>query len=298
MERGNPHLENRHGVQAPRYQTKHRKNSKLCLVMINLRFKSQLKKEFYMRTISLHRRAKIAVVITLGSLFAPIAAQAGSPGTYTGNGTVSFGLTECQPMSDSFNTSVAARSVVLYSDTASAVANTDGSTYIYFTQKDINEWGAQYNYGSIQNLATCDAEEMTGTVTITRGRFMASSGGSILPAVSETTTNTVDFIQYVGNTKLTGVNGGSYKGNPCGNMNHPSRNANVTQPCSSGILADFSQLTQSGSVAWRDGSQKTGVNGNQSSNAYVVVKVRKAAIAAAPSGTSFVATETYTVTSV
>lgn len=251
-----------------------------------------------MRTISLQRRVKIAVVITFGSLFIPIAAQAGTPGTYAGAGTVTFSLTECEPMNDSFNTSVAARSVILYSDTASAVANTDGSTYIYFTMKDITEWGAQYNYGSVQNLATCDAEEMTGTVTITRSPFLASNGGSPLPAVSETTTNTIDFIQYVGNTKLTGVNGGAYKGNACGNMNHPNKNANITQPCSSGILADFTQLTQSGSVAWRDGSQRTGVNGNQSSNAYVVVKVRKGAIASAPSGTSFVSTETYTVTSV
>jgi hypothetical protein len=81
-------------------------------------------------------------------------------------------------------------------------------------------------------------------------------------------------------------------------MNHISKAANVTQSCSSGILADFDQLTQSGSVAWRDGSQRTGVNGNQSSNAYVVVKVRKGAISSAPTGTTFISTETYTVTSV
>jgi hypothetical protein len=251
-----------------------------------------------MRKISLQSRVKIAVLITFGALFAPIAAQAGTAGTFTGAGTVTIGLSECPALDSSYNTSVAARSVVLYSDTASAIANTDGSTYIYFTMKDVSEWGAVYSYGSTQNLATCDAEEMTGTVTITRGRFMASNGGTALPALSETTTNTVDFIQYIGNTKLTGVNGGSFKGNACGNMNHISKAANVTQSCSSGILADFAQLTQSGSVAWRDGSQRTGVNGNQSSNAYVVVKVRKGAISSAPTGTSFVSTETYTVTSV
>jgi hypothetical protein len=127
---------------------------------------------------------------------------------------------------------------------------------------------------------------------------MASLGGTPVPSVSETTTSTLDFIQYVGNTKLAGVNGGAYKGNPCGNMTLTSRNANVTQSCSSGILADYTQLTQSGSVAWRDNTQKTGVNGNQSSNAYVVVKVRKAYIASATGGTAFISTETYTVTSV
>ena len=250
-----------------------------------------------MRKISLQSRVKVAILITLGALFAPIAANAGTAGTYASAGTVSFGLTECTPLADSYNTSVSARSVVLYSDTATGVSNTDNGSYIYFTQKDLSEWGATYNYGSTQNIATCDPEEMTGTVTITRGRFFASVSGSPLPAISETTTNTTDFIQYVGNTKLTGVNGGAYKGNPCGNMNHGSRAANVTQSCSSGILADYTQLTQSGSVAWRDGSQRTGTVG-QSSNAYVVVKVRKGAILNAPSGTSFVSTETYTVTSV
>jgi hypothetical protein len=250
-----------------------------------------------MRKISLQSRVKIAVLITFGALFVPIAAQAGTAGTYTSAGTVTIGLQECPALDASYNTSVAARSVVLYSDTASAIANTDGSTYLYFTMKDISEWGALYNYGSIQNLATCDPEAMTGTVTITRGRFLASNTSGPLPALSETTTNTVDFIQYIGNTKLTGVNGGSYKGNACGNMNHISKAANVTQSCSSGILADFAQLTQSGSVAWRDGSQTTGTVG-QSSNAYIVVKVRKGAIASAPTGTTFISTETYTVTSV
>lgn len=209
-----------------------------------------------MRKISIQSRVKIAVLITFGALFAPIAAEAGTPGTYTSAGTVSFGLTECTPLADTNNTSVSARSVVLYSDTATGIANNDNSTYIYFTQKDLTEWGALYNYGSTQNIATCDPEEMTGTVTITRSRFLASVSGSPLPLVSETTTNTTDFIQYVGNTKLTLENGGAYKGNPCGNMNHGSKAANVTQSCSSGILADYKQLTQSGSVDWRDGSQK------------------------------------------
>ena len=251
-----------------------------------------------MRKISLQSRVKIAVLITFGALFVPIAAQAGTAGTYASAGTVSFELTTCDSLPGSYDTSVAARSVTLYSDTASAVANSDAATYIYFTMKDITSWGATYNYGSTQNQATCDAEEMNGTVTITRGRFMATYSGSPVPSVSETTTSTLDFIQYVGNTKLAGVNGGAYRGNACGNMTVTSRAANVTQSCSSGILADYSQLPQNGSVAWRDNTQKTGVNGNQSSHAYVVVKVRKAHIAAAAGGTSFVSTETFTVTSV
>jgi hypothetical protein len=251
-----------------------------------------------MRKISLQSRVKVAVLLTFGALFVPISAQAGTPGTYQSAGTVSFELTTCSALSDTYDTSVAARSVTLYSDTASALANSDAATYIYFTMKDITEWGATYNYGSTQNQATCDPEEMEGTVTITRGRFFASLSGTPVPAVSETTTSTLDFIQYVGNTKLAGVNGGAYKGNACGNVNAPTRAANVTQSCSSGILADFAMLTQSGSVAWLDNTQKTGVNGNQSSNAYVVVKVRKAYIASATGGTAFVSTETYTVTSV
>ena len=246
-----------------------------------------------MRKLSRQSRAKLAVLITSGALFVPIAAQAGTAGTYSSAGTVSFGLASCTPLSATYDTSVAARSVILYTDTASAAANSDAATYIYFTESNTAAWGATYNYGSSQNLATCDPENMTGTVTITRGRFISSS-----PTHSETTTNTTDFIQYIGNTKITGVNSGAYKGNACGNVNYPGRNANVTQSCSSGILADYSQLTQSGSVAWRDGSQRTGVAGSQDGIAYTAVKVRKAAIASAATGTGFSATETFTVTSV
>jgi hypothetical protein len=246
-----------------------------------------------MRKISLQSRVKIAVLITFGALFVPIAAQAsGTVGTFTGTGTVSLGLPECQELGAEYDTSVAARSVLLMSDTMSANANSDAATYIYFTETDTALWGAEYNYGSTQDQATCMPNALTGTVTITRGRFMSNA-----PAYSETTTNTVDFIQYIGNTKITGVNSGAYKGSACGNMTLP-RAASVTVSCSSGVLADYSQLTQSGSVAWRDGSQTSGVSGNQSSNAYVVVKVRKGAIAGAPALASFVSTETFTVTSV
>lgn len=245
-----------------------------------------------MRTISLQRRVKMAVVITFGSLFIPIAAQAGTAGTLTSAGTVAFSLTECTPLGAEYNTSVAARSVVLFADNLSALANSDAATYLYYTETDTAAWGAVYRYGATQDIGTCEPKNMTGTVTITRGRFMSSD----LP-FSETTTNTTDFIQYIGNTKVTGVNGGAYKGAACGNMSVP-RAANVTTSCSSGILADYSTLTQSGSVLWRDGLTTQGTNGDASSNAFVVVKVRKGAIAGVAGGASFIATETYTVTSV
>jgi hypothetical protein len=245
-----------------------------------------------MRKISLKGRVKIAVLITFGALFAPIAAQAGTAGTLTSSGTVSFSLTECAPLGAEYNTSVAARSVILVADNLSALANSDASTYLYYTETDTAAWGATYKYGATQDIGTCEAKNMTGTVTITRGRFMSSD----LP-FSETTTNTVDFIQYVGNTRVTGVNGGNYKGSACGNMSVP-RAANVTTSCSSGILADYSPLTQSGSVLWRDGLTTQGTNGDPSSNAFVVVKVRKGAIAGVAGGASFISTETFTVTSV
>jgi len=244
-----------------------------------------------MRRISLQSRIKIAVLITFGALFVPIAAQAGIPTTVTSSGTVSLGLPTCTDTGLN-PTSVAAKSVVLISDTASASANSDAATYIYFTETDTALWGAVYDYGQVQDQATCAYSYMTGTVTITRGRFISSA-----PAYSETTTNTVDFIQYVGNTKITGINSGAFEGTACGNMT-VARAASVTVSCSSGILANYKQLTQSGSVAWRDGSQVTGASGTQASHAYVVVKVRKGAISGAPSGSSFVSTETFTVTSV
>jgi hypothetical protein len=248
-----------------------------------------------MRDISLQTRVKIAVLIALGALFAPIAAEAGTPTTVTSTGTatgssVSLGLPSCSANS-AYDTSVSARSVVLMSDTASAAANSDGSTYIYFTETDTALWGAVYDYGSIQDQATCAYSAMTGTATITRGRFLSSSA-----AFSETTTNTTDFIEYVGNTKITGVNSGAYKGSACGNLTI-AHTGSVTVSCSTGILADYSQLTQSGSVAWRDGSQLNGVLGNASSQAFVVVKVRKAAITGAPGSSTFASVETYTVTS-
>jgi hypothetical protein len=240
------------------------------------------------RRVSLHTRAKVAVLITFGALFVPIAAQAGSPDTITATGTVSFELSSCE--NDANFTSVAARSAVLIIDTLTAVANSDAA-YAYFTETDTAAFGAVYDYGKSFDATACQYAQMTGTVTLTRGRFISSSA-----AHSETTTNTTDFIQYVGNTKVAGVNGGNYKGLACGNLT-VARAASISASCSPVILSDYVTLTQSNSVLWRDGSTTSSADGNQSADAYILVKVLKTAIAGAAPGASFVATETFTVTS-
>ena len=242
-----------------------------------------------MRKLSLHSRVKIAVLISVGALFAPIAAQAGSPETRTATGTVSFTLSSCENTANF--TSVAARSAVLIIDTLTAVANSD-STYAYFTETDTAAFGAVYDYGKSFDATSCQYSQMSGTVTLTRGRFMSASS----PIHSETTTNTTDFIQYVGNTKVAGVNSGNYQGLACGNLTVP-RAASITASCSPTILSDYKTLAQNNSVLWRDGTTTSSTNGNTSADAYILVKVKKTAIAGATAGASFVATETFTVTS-
>ena len=232
---------------------------------------------------------KVAVLITFGALFVPIAAQAGNPETKTATGTVSFMLSACE--NNANFTSVEARSAVLIIDTLTAISNSD-SAYAYFTETDTAAFGAVYDYGKSFDATSCQYAQMSGTVTLTRGRFMSA----LSPAHSETTTNTTDFIQYVGNTKVTGVNSGNYKGLACGNLTVP-RAASITASCSPTILSDYTTLAQNNSVLWRDGSQTSGVNGNQSADAYILVKVKKTAIAGATTGAGFVATETFTVTS-
>jgi hypothetical protein len=211
--------------------------------------------------------------------------------TVTSNyGTVTLQLDIC--LSDtSTSTSVMAASVVLLTDTASAIVNSETSTYIYFSETDTALWGASYNYGSTQNAQTCGYRDMNGTVTLTRGRFMASANSV---ALSETTTNQTDFIQYVGNLESSGT----YSGLPCGNTNASPRNtSNVTTSCTSAIQANYQQLTYLNSLQARDSSIKSGVLGQSSGKIYTHVKVKKSAIAGAASGTTWVATETFTVTS-
>ena len=205
-------------------------------------------------------------------------------------GTVTFYLPDCG-VDTSINTSVSASSVKLIVDTMSAAANNDGATYLYFTETDTALWGATYHYGTRRDVS-CEYSDLEGTVTITRGRFISSS-----PAHSETTTNVSDFRQYVGNGKNSTINGGNYYGNACGNLT-VAHAANVTQSCSSGILDDYDLLTQFSSLPWRDPTQASGIRGQQSGNAYTVVKVKKSVLRLAPTGSTWAATETFTVTSV
>jgi hypothetical protein len=72
--------------------------------------------------------------------------------------------------------------------------------------------------------------------------------------------------------------------------------ANVTTSCTSAIQADYSLLTHTTPVEVRTSSVKTGVLGQPSGEIYTFVKVLKSVIATAPVGTSWVATETFTVT--
>jgi photosystem II stability/assembly factor-like uncharacterized protein len=202
------------------------------------------------------------------------------------NGTVSFFLPECGA-DTSADTSIAAASVALVVDTMTAATQSDGATYVYFTETDTALWGATYNYGQERD-PICQYSNLSGSVIITRDRFISST-----PAFSETTTNTVDFIQFVGGTH----SGGQYSGSPCGNLG-VRHAASVTQSCSPGILADYQQLSQFGMVDWRDQGLTSGIRGQQSGNAYVAVKIKRSAIRGAPTGSTWSATETFTLTSV
>jgi len=226
--------------------------------------------------------------------------MAGNQGLYTSvisevfvasnYGTVTLLLDTC--LSDtSTSTSVMAASVVLLTDTASAIANSETSTYVYFSETDTALWGANYSYGSTQNAQTCGYRDMNGTVTLTRGRFMASTNSLVL---SETTTNQSDFIQYIGNTETASA----YSGLACGNVNASPRNtSNVTTSCTTAIQANYQQLTYLNSIQVRDSNVKSGVLGQASGKIYTHVKVKKSAIAGAANGTTWVAVETLTVTS-
>ena len=208
---------------------------------------------------------------------------------YTDYGMVTLLLEPCW---ESFDfTSVQAASVVLLPDTASAIVNSETSTWVYFSETDTALWGANYNYGSQQNPQTCQENKMNGTVTLTRSRFIASTNNVVL---SETTTNTTDFIQYIGNTETATA----YSGLACGNMNASPRNTtNVTTSCTTAIQANYQQLTYLNSVQVRDSNVKSGVLGQASGKIYTHVKAKRAIIELARAGTTWVATETFTVTS-
>jgi hypothetical protein len=208
---------------------------------------------------------------------------------YTDYGTVTLLLDPCW---ESYTlTSVQAASVTLLEDAASGIANGDDSTYTYFSETDTALWGADYNYGSQQNPQSCQESPMNGTVTLSRGRFIASTNSAVL---SETTTNTTDFLQYIGNLETATA----YSGTACGNINASPRNtSNVTTSCTTAIQASYTLLTYATPVQIRDSSVKVGVLGQPSGKIYTFVKVLKSAIAGATRTTKWVATETFTVTS-
>ena len=208
---------------------------------------------------------------------------------YTDYGTVTLLLDPCW---ESYTlTSVQAASVTLLEDAASGIANGDDSTYTYFSETDTALWGADYNYGSQQNPQSCQESPMNGTVTLSRGRFIASTNSAVL---SETTTNTTDFLQYIGNLETATA----YSGTACGNINASPRNtSNVTTSCTTAIQASYTLLTYATPVQIRDSSVKVGVLGQPSGKIYTFVKVLKSAITGATRTTKWVATETFTVTS-
>jgi hypothetical protein len=244
------------------------------------------------KQISKPAKVKLAVLIMAGSLFAPLAAQGVDTGTVTSAGTVTLEdwtdpMDPCPGDDTSTATTVKAASVILISDTASAVANSD-STYKYFSETDTALWGADYNYGSKQESAGCYYRDLNGTVTLSRGRFMSSNSPATL---SETNTNVADFLQYIGNTETNSV----YSGLPCGNMGVPHA-ANVTTSCTTSIQGNYKLLTYATPVQVRTSNVKVGVLGQPTGKIYTFVKVLKSAIAAAPVGNTWVATETFTVT--
>jgi hypothetical protein len=256
-----------------------------------------------MRRISLQSRVKIAVLITFGALFVPIAAQAGTAGTYSSAGTVTINnssMPTC-PTDTGTVTSVQAQSVLLILDTATVPATADSTNYHFYTETNTALWGATYTYGQAQ-LASCLYADREGTMTLSRGPFNASSGA----AYSETSTigANADFIQYVGNLNLSGT-AWSHTNN-CGNLNVP--NLNVANSCDFTNAAKQqnwprvdtgqSQLVRVG-ISSGVSLPKTGVQTTtqQAATVFVIVKAKKTTIANAPANTSWVSTETFTVTS-
>ena len=216
-------------------------------------------------------------------------------------GTVTFN-NSC-PANSSKVTSVQAQSVLLVLDTATVASDT--STYHYYTETNTALWGATYDYGTKQAV-DCSYLSMTGSMTLDRGPFIASSGASY----SETSTPGAnsDFIQYIGNLNETGTVWTHT--NACGNTN--VTNLNVANKCdfssSTGTTRQFNwpALSQGTPIVIRTGVaagtslSKTAsglTTGLDPATVFVIVKAKKTLIAAAPARTSWVATETFTVTS-
>jgi len=276
-------------------------NVRHLTLITNLRYNiSDPKGILIVNNMSQPTKIKLAILVLLGALFTPIAAQAGVPGIFTSTGTVTIMGGACPTMVESA-TSVTAQSVLLIVDTGT-VAN-DVNTYFYYTETNTALWGAGYDYGAKMDAA-CVRQWMTGNVTISRGPFISSAGATY----SETSTvgaNT-EFIQYVGNINATGT---TYTHtNNCGNRGVP--NLNVANDCDFTITDGTRQglwptLSQGTPLTWRTGVT-TGITPAKTGNvttsshpavAFVIVKALKSKINSAPPYTSWISTETFTVTS-
>jgi photosystem II stability/assembly factor-like uncharacterized protein len=214
-------------------------------------------------------------------------------------GTVTF-FHKCTS-DTSIYTSVQAQSVTLIIDTATVA--TDTGDYHYFTETNTALWGATYDYGSTQSDVDCSYSDLSGSMTLTRGPFIASSG----IAYSETSTigANADFVQYIGNTNPYG--GGYFFENNCGNTTVP--NINVANPCDftnsdkqkdwPRVDTGISKVVRSSFVRSGISLPKTGVQSTplHAATIFVIVKAKKSVMAMAPRNTSWVSTETFTVTS-
>jgi hypothetical protein len=249
-----------------------------------------------LRNLSLSTRAEIAISISVGALFSPVAVQAGVPGISTSVGTVT--ISNACPADTSTVTSVQAQSVLLVLDTATVAIDT--ADYHYYTETNTALWGASYDYGQKQNL-DCTYSNLMGTMTLTRGPFIAS-----IPGYSETTAaGSTDFVQYVGNLNLSGT---TYSfTNNCGNTTVP--NLNVANPCDfqdSSKQGDWPVVSLGASQLVRTGVRSgiplpaTGVHttSGHAATIFIVMKVKKSVVAAAPANTQWISSETFTVTSV
>jgi hypothetical protein len=249
-----------------------------------------------LRTLSLPSQAKIAVSIAVLAIFPPIAVQADEPGSSASAGSVT--ISNFCPADTSKVTSVQAQSVLLILDTATVAIDT--SDYNYYTETNTALWGASYDYGQKQNL-DCTYSNLMGTMTLTRGPFISS-----VPGYSETSAaGSADFVQYIGNLNLSGT---TYSfTNNCGNTTVP--NLNVANPCdflNSNRQAEWPVVYLGTSQLVRTGVRSgiplpsTGIHTTAGAAAtiFIIMKAKKSLVAAAPVNTQWVASETFTVTSI
>jgi hypothetical protein len=239
---------------------------------------------------------KIAILISIEALFTPISVQAQESTNNTSSVTLTVG--SICPADTSTVTSVQAQPVRLILDPATIAIDT--ADYHYYTETNTALWGASYDYGQKQSL-DCTYSNITGTMTLTRGPIISS-----IPGYSETTAaGSADFVQYVGNLNLSGT---SYSfTNNCGNTTVP--NLNVANPC------DFQDSSKQGDwpVVFLGSSQivRTGVRSGtplpatgvqttagHAATIFIVMKVKKSVVAAAPANTQWISSETFTVTTV